>query len=129
MPVVHVMICVQSGPHEAPGVLHGLPAWGGGVGQPAAGVAQFHCGGSMVWQIGYSEPPLQALHQQREPSPYQQVRVGSMHVLPGLACGIGQSEGSGAAEQLGSVPELSVTCHIPDLHDAVWRHCGRGSSP
>ena len=114
----------QSGPQEAPGVLQGVPACGITVGQPAAGVAQNHRGGSIDWQMGTSEPNLQSLHQQRVPSPYQQASVASEQVLFGFGDGIGQAAGNGGSAQL-----ACSTCHAPALQAAVVRHCGRGSSP
>ena len=41
-PFVQVMVRLQSGPQEAPGVLQGLPACGIRAGQPDAGLAQYH---------------------------------------------------------------------------------------
>lgn len=124
MPLVQVMVRVQSGPQEAPGVLHGAPDCGITVGQPVAGAAQCHWGGVMVWQIGYSEPPLQSLHPQRVPSSYQQERVASAQVLLSVGGGAGQAAGRGGAAQVGA-----VTCHAPDVHAAVVRHWGRMSAP
>jgi hypothetical protein len=118
------MFSVQSGPQEAPGVLQGEPDCGITAGQPAAGVAQCHSGGSMVWQIGYSEPPLQLLQSHRVPSPYQQDSVMSAHVLLSLGGGVGHVEGNGGAVHVGV-----VTCQASAVHAAVVRHWGRGSSP
>jgi hypothetical protein len=86
---------VQSGPQDAPGVLHGVPAWGITAGQPAAGLAQYHCGGSTGWQMGNCVPDLHGLHQQRVPSPYQQDSVASEQSLTWLGGGIGQAAGNG----------------------------------
>jgi len=43
---------MQSGPHDAPGELQGVPEFGMTAGQPMEGEAQNNWGGSMVWQIG-----------------------------------------------------------------------------
>lgn len=123
-PSVQVMVKVQSGPHDAPGALHEVPACGITVGQPVAGPAQYHWGRSMGWQTGYSVPKLQALHPQRVPSPYQQESMASEQALIWLGAGIGQ-----AADRGGAVQWSVDTCHAPALHTARVRHCGRGSSP
>src|SRR5450432_4115530 len=125
---------VQSGPQDAPGVLHGVPAWGISAGQPAAGVAQYHCGGSTVWQMGNCVPNLQELHQQRVPSPYQQDSVASEQALVWLGGGVGQAAGNGGvAQSCAPLPSSNcfgaLTAHAPVSHTAVVRHPGRGSSP
>jgi hypothetical protein len=66
-PPSHTISPSQSGPHEAPGVAHGAPAFGSAAGHPSRGAAQAHSGGSTGWQIGYSLPPRHELHQQRSP--------------------------------------------------------------
>lgn len=124
MPLVQVMVSVQSGPQDAPGVLQGVPDCGITAGQPVAGAAQCHAGGLMVWQMGYCEPPLQPLHPQRVPSAYQQESVASAQVLLSLGGGVAQAAGSGGTVQVGR-----VTCHAWAVHTAVVRHCGRTSSP
>jgi hypothetical protein len=78
----------------------------------------------MGWQTGYSVPKLQALHQQRVPSPYQQESMASEHALVWLGAGVGQVTGRG-----GAVQGVVDTCHAPASHTARVRHCGRGSSP
>jgi hypothetical protein len=124
MPLVQVIVSVQSGPQDAPGVLHAVPDCGITAGHPVAGAAQCHSGGLMGWQMGYSEPPLQPLHAQRVPSPYQQESVESEQVLLSLGGGVGHAAGSGGAVQDGV-----VTCQALALHTAVVRHWGRTSSP
>jgi hypothetical protein len=123
-PLVQVIVSVQSGPQDAPGVLQGAPDCGITAGQPAVGVAQCHSGGLMGWQMGYSEPPLQPLHAQRVPSPYQQESVESEQVLLSLGGGVGHVAGRGGAAQVGV-----LTCQVLPVHTAVVRHWGRTSSP
>ena len=118
------MVKVQSGPHDAPGVLHGEPACGITVGQSVAGLAHCHCGGIIGRQMGYSEPPMQPLHEQRVPSPYQQESIGSEQALVWLGAGVGQAAGRGGAAQ-----RVVETRHEPASQSARVRHCGRGSSP
>jgi hypothetical protein len=122
------MTRLQSGPHDASGVLHGEPACGIFVGQPEPGTAQAHSGGEMVWQLGYSEPPLHPLHQQRVPSSYQHAGVLPVHVVPELGGGEGQA--GGRAGLLHDAALGAVTSHVPSVwQSAVVRHVGRGSSP
>lgn len=117
---------LQSGPQEAPSVVQGEPASGARAGQPARTGEQAHAGGSIVWHTGYGDPPRQGLQVQRLPSPYQHVRVESVHG-PVAPARVGHAAGSGGALQ--SWPGV-VTCQRPDpSHRAVVRHPGRGSAP
>lgn len=118
----------QLGPQDAPSTLHGVPACGRGVGQPAAGAAHAHCGGSTYWQTGYPDPPAHELHQQRVPSSYQQDSASSAHGDSASGGGEGHSLGRGGWEQ--AFVSGSVTLHVPSwVQRAVVRHAGRGSSP
>lgn len=127
-PPSHTIERLQSGPQSTPLALHGVPAWGITAGQPLGGAAQAHSGGLMVWQMGYGEPPLQSLHQQRVPLSYQQESVLSLQVLPDTGGGEGQAEGRGGVAQ--PVAFGNVTDHVWfAVHRAVVRHVGRGSLP
>lgn len=126
-PPSHRMTSLQSGPHEAPGTLQGDPACGIVDGHPAGGDSQYHCGGSIVWQTGYSLPPLHGLHQQRLPSEYQQDNDASGHGVPSDTGAPGHDAGRGG--WLVQAASGFVTVHEPSSHLAVVRHWGRGSSP
>jgi hypothetical protein len=113
-------------PHCLSGSLQGEPAWGRGLGQPSAGLTHAQAGGSIVRQIGYSEPPWQSLQEQTWPSSYQQRSAGSLHAVPAAAGLGGQAAGLGSTEQLSSG---WVIRHLPLSHTARVRQIGRGSSP
>jgi hypothetical protein len=81
----------------------------------------------MVWQMGYSEPPMHGLHRQIVPSSYQQASVGSAH-SPAAACDVsGHATGSGSASE--QYAGGCMTDQDPPEQSAVMRHCGRRSSP
>jgi len=80
-------------------VSQGEPACGIFVGHPVPGVAHAHSGGSIIWQLGYPDPPAQPLHQQRVPSEYQHARVESEHALAALGGGERHAGGSGGLLQ------------------------------
>jgi hypothetical protein len=104
-----------------------VPACGRGFGHAASGALQAHCGGSMVWQMGYSKPPLQALQLQMVPSSYQHASVGSEHCVAAAGGVLGHAAGSGgtAAQSAGGC----LTDQAPLAQRPVVRHRGRRSSP
>jgi hypothetical protein len=108
-------------------VSHGVPACGITVGQPAAGVAQYHCGGSRIWQTGYPEPPWHPLHQQRVPLEYQQETVESAHTVVSAGGVVGQAAARGG--ELHAAASGAITSHVLAVQRAVVRQRGRGSSP
>jgi hypothetical protein len=81
----------------------------------------------MVWQIGYSEPPMHGLHRQIAPLSYQQASVGSSQ-SPAAACDVaGHALGNGSASE--QYAGGCVTDHDPFEQSAAMRHAGRRSSP